>query len=328
MRVLIVKLSSLGDVVHTMPVVHDILRAHPGATVDWVVEPGFAPLVRRVHGMDTVRECGLRRWTRQAGRPRAWAPARRFAQRLRGPYYDAVLDLQGLTKSALIAWLARGRRYGLANRTEGAGFEAPARWLADRAIEVPEHIHAVDRSRLVAALALGHEALGPPRYGLSAGPSAAAGPPTLVMVHGTSRDDKLWPEAHWIEFGRRVLATGWRIALPHAGAVEAERARRLQVALGENVQVWPQLPLDALVDRMGASQGVVGVDSGLSHIAVALDLPHVQLYNWPTAWRTGPLPAHGHLHQVAVQAQPVPDVQSVWDAWGQVRAGRRSCAPL
>jgi heptosyltransferase-1 len=139
-----------------------------------------------------------------------------------------------------------------------------------------------------------------------------------VFVHGTSRDDKLWPEDHWIALGRRVLAQGWRIALPHAGAVELERAQRLKAALGEAVDIWPGMSLDALVDRMGVTQGVIGVDSGLSHIAVALDLPHVQLYNFPTAWRTGPQAAHGHAHQVSVQAQPTPTVDEVWAAWLQV----------
>jgi heptosyltransferase-1 len=137
-------------------------------------------------------------------------------------------------------------------------------------------------------------------------------------VHGSSRDDKLWPEDHWIAFGRRVVQQGWRLALPHAGAQEFERAQRLQAAFGAAAEVWPSMSLDALVDRMGATQGVVGVDSGLSHIAVALNLSHVQLYNFPTAWRTGPQAAHGHAHQVSVQAQPTPTVDEVWAAWLKV----------
>ena len=324
---MIVKLSSLGDVVHAMPVVHDIARAHPGAVVDWVVEPAFAPLVRRVQGVNAVIELPLRRWRKAWWTAGVRAEWRAFMAQLRAHRYDAVLDLQGLTKSATVARLAHGVSYGMANRTEGSSFELPARWLVDRAIRVEPHTHALDRSRELAARALGHPIGGPPRFGLHAQPQpqplalARYPDPTLVLVHGTSRDDKLWPEVSWVELGRRATAQGWRIALPHAGAAESARAQRIAAALGEPASVWPAMGLDALVDRLAAAQGVVGVDSGLSHIAVALDLPHVQVYNFATAWRTGPQPAHGQRHQVSVQAlapAPTPSVDAVWAAWQQV----------
>jgi heptosyltransferase I len=322
-RVLIVKLSSLGDVVHCMPVVHDILQAHPGAQIDWVVEPAFAPLVRRVAGVGDVIECALRRWSKAWWTGAVRVEWRAFRKQLQRQRYDAIIDLQGLTKSALIARLALrtdgGARFGLANRTEGSSHEAPARWLVDRAIRIEPHIHALDRGRVLVGQALGYRPDGPPRFGLRAAPAAADMEPTLVLVHGTSRADKLWPEAAWVELGRRARAEGWRIALPHAGAAELARAQRLAAAIGDGAQVWPAMGLDALVDRLGATQGVIGVDSGLSHIAVALDLPHVQIYNWPTAWRTGPQPAHGHRHQLAVEAQPAPTLDAVWGAWMSVR---------
>jgi len=321
-RVLIVKLSSLGDVVHTMPVVHDLLSAKPGVQIDWVVEPGFAPLVRRVDGVAEVIECALRRWSRRWWTAATRAEWRGFRARLQRERYDAVIDLQGLTKSAIIARMATltsgGASYGLANRTDGASHEAPARWLVDHAIRIEPRIHALDRARVLAARALGYTLHGAPEFGLRGAQAQASGAPTLVFVHGTSRDDKLWPEDHWIALGRRVIARGWRIALPHAGAHELERAQRLQRALGDAVEIWPSMGLDALVDRMGGTQGVIGVDSGLSHIAVALNLPHVQVYNFPTAWRTGPQAAHGHAHQVSVQAQPTPTVDEVWAAWLRV----------
>lgn len=328
MRVLIVKLSSLGDVVHAMPVVHDIGKAFPGAVIDWVVEPGFAPLVRRVDGVHGVIECALRRWRRAWWTSGVRGEWRAFKARLQSTRYDAVLDLQGLAKSALVARLAHGVSHGLANRTEGSSYEAPARWLVDHAIRIEPHTHALDRSRMLAARALGYALDGsPPQFGLRAHAGAAGGAPTLVLVHGTSRADKLWPEASWIELGCRAVREGWRIALPHAGAPERERAQRIANGIagvtGEAAQVWPEMGLDALVDRLGAAHGVVGVDSGLSHIAVALDLPHVQIYNWPTAWRTGPQAAHGHRHQVSAvspePAQPVPSIDAVWRAWVQVR---------
>ena len=314
MRVLIVKLSSLGDVVHTMPVVHDIRAAFPEAVIDWVVEPGFAPLVRRVAGVHTAIECALRRWRKRWWTSAVWRDWRAFRAALKAQRYDAVIDFQGLTKSALIARMANGPSFGLANRTDGASHEPPARWLVDRAIRIEPRTHALDRARLLGSRALGYTLAGAPDFGLR---SRLPKLPdrTLVFVHGTSRDDKLWPEPSWIELGRRAIADGWRIVLPQAGDAELTRAHRIAAALGEGCAVWPEMDLAALADRMGAAHGVIGVDSGLSHIAVALGLPHVQIYNFPTAWRTGPQPAHGHDHQLAVEARPTPSLDSVWSAW-------------
>ncbi|MEO8081426.1 MAG: lipopolysaccharide heptosyltransferase I [Caldimonas sp.] len=325
MRILIVKLSSLGDVVHALPVVADILQAHPAATVDWVVEPGFAPLVRRVEGIGEVIECALRRWVKTG-----WlaATTRRefaaFVRRLRRETYDAVIDLQGLTKSTLITRLARGPSYGLANRTDGASHEWPARWLVTHAIRVEPHSHALDRSRELVARVLATRTDTAPRFGLADRADAVLRVRAVVFVHGTSRADKLWPERSWIELGRRVVADGGRIALPAGDTSERERSQRLAAAIGTSAcDVWPPADLGSLIDRMAGTAGAIGVDSGPSHVAVALDLPHVQIYNVPTAWRTGPQERHGHRHQVSVEAQPTPTVDAVWAAWQHVRDGAR-----
>ncbi|MES2481048.1 MAG: lipopolysaccharide heptosyltransferase I [Pseudomonadota bacterium] len=321
-RILIVKLSSLGDVVHAMPAVQDIRRAWPQAQVDWVVERGFAPLVRRCEGVGRIIECELRRWRKAPlARPtrHAW---RAFRAELQAQAYDAVIDLQGLTKSALVARVAQlapgGRRYALANQTEGSGYEAPTRWVADVAIPIEPRIHAVDRSRQLCARALDYALPATEVYGLRAEPGTGAGhAQEVALVHGTSRDDKLWPQAHWIDLGQRLIEQGFRIGLPHGGAAERERAERLAAALGDAATVWPALDLGLLTDRLAGGAGVIGVDSGLSHIATALDLPHVQIYNFDTAWRTGPL---GRDRQRSVFERPTPRVDTVWQAWRQVRA--------
>ena len=328
MRVLLVKLSSLGDVVHSMPVVHDIATAFPGALIDWVVEPAFAPLVRRVQGIAEVIECPLRRWRRQwwsAGVRSEW---RAFRERLQRERYDAVIDLQGLTKSAVVARLAhvtpeQGKRHGLANATEGSSFEWPARWLVDNAIPITPHIHALHRSRVLAAKALGYAVQGVPQYRLRTQPPRIKHERfTVAFVHGTSRDDKLWPIEQWVKLGKRFIEDGWRIALPQGNEMEQTRAELIAAGweFVENAQleVWPSMKIDAVLDRLAATQGVVGVDSGLSHLAVALQLPHVQLYNHATAWRTGPLPEHGLRHQMSIEGRPAPALETVWAAWNRV----------
>ena len=319
MQVLIVKLSSLGDVVHAMPVVHDIAAAHPGARIDWVVEPAFAPLVQRVDGVRRVIPFALRRWRRAWWTVAVRAEMGEFRRALQADRYDAVIDLQGLTKSAAVARLARGPSHGLRNRTDGSSWEWPARWLVDHPIRVEAHVHALDRSRVLCAAALHYSVQGPPRFCLRHASEAASR--TVAFVHGTSRDDKLWPEAHWIELGRRLRQQDVHIALPQAGDVERARAERIAMAIGDGTEVWPAMDLGALSDKLGATHGVIGVDSGLSHIAVALGLPHVQIYNFPTAWRTGPQPAHGHRHQLSIEpvaGAPAPSVDAVWTAWLQV----------
>jgi heptosyltransferase-1 len=130
-------------------------------------------------------------------------------------------------------------------------------------------------------------------------------------VHGTSRADKQWPLAHWRALGQRLNDSGYAVALPYGSDAEYAVALKIAVPLASAI-VWPRLGLDALTDALASCAGVVGVDSGLSHMAVALDLPHVQIYNFDTAWRTGPPPG---TRQLSVFAQPTPSVDRVWQAW-------------
>ena len=163
----------------------------------------------------------------------------------------------------------------------------------------------------MASRALGYAYEPRPYFGLHAQTPTSTASRNVVLVHGTSRADKEWPFTHWVELGQRLQSVGYGLTLTHGNPKEHARAQRLADALPGS-QVWPALSLDEVAQRMAQSAGVIGVDSGLSHLAVALDLPHVQLYNFDTAWRTGPL---GAAHQQAVYAQPVPTVDQVWRAW-------------
>ena len=317
-RVLIVKLSSLGDVIHTLPVAVDIQQALPGVHIDWVVERGFAPLVSCCQAVSRVIPVDLRRWRKQPFASQTRTQWQAFRHALNHDAYDAVLDLQGLTKSAWVAWLARlsptGQRYAMANRTDGSGYERPTRWVADVAIAIEPHIHALVRGREIASRALGYTYTPRPDFGLRGEGAGHASSRDVIFVHGTSRADKEWPFAHWVELGQRLQQAGFNLMLTHGSPQEQARAERLALALPGS-QVWPALSLDQVAQRMAGSAGVIGVDSGVSHLAVALDLPHVQLYNFDTAWRTGPL---GASHQLAVYAAPSPSVDQVWSAWQTV----------
>ena len=329
MRILLVKLSSLGDVVHSLPVVQDILAVMPDAQIDWVVEKAFAPLLLQVEGLQRIIPCELRRWRKSLGSVQIWREWSAFKADLQTNDYDAVIDLQGLTKSAVVARLARltknGKRYAMANQTDGSGYEAPTRWVADVAIALVPQIHAVARARLLAAKALGYDIEGleiAQNYGIKVPEAqllrAQEATKIIAFIHGTSRQDKTWLLQNWVELGQRLAANGYQVALVHGSAQELATSQAIASQLGNDCIVWPLLSLDALTQQLATCQGAIGVDSGVSHIAVALGLPHVQIYNFATAWRTGPL---GAAHQASVFDKASPTVDAVWQSWLQCQGG-------
>lgn len=320
MRVLVVKLSSLGDVVQTLPALHDMRQALPQATFDWVVEEAFAPLLEAtVPRLARVIPVAQRRWRKSPFSPAVRAERARFAEQLQSERYDIVIDFQGLIKSALIARKARlapgGWRATYGNGSEDCGYEWPVRYLVDRPQPMPPRIHSLQRYRRLAALALGYA---PREDGicydeLKVVPVEPDG--SVMLVHGTTRVENEWPLERWAEVGRRLAAQGLPVSVPQANAAEGEFARQLCQAIGPAAKVLPRMGLPALAARMAGCVGVIGVDSGLSHLAVALNLPHVQLFSQPRIWRAGPL---GNMHQVAVGGETAPEVDTVWQAWQSV----------
>ena len=333
MRILIVKLSSLGDVIQTMAVLPDVLEVFPDAQIDWVVEEAFAPLVQLAQGVRCVIPIGQRRWRKSYFSAATRTERRLFHARLRQDAYEAVIDFQGLIKSAWVGRAARlatgGFSLTYANGSDACSYEWPVRYLLQRSVPMPQRIHAVARYRLLAAQALGYKHLPllqmPARYGWHLGtpPHAAHGLPEVVLAHGTTRTDNEWPDDHWLALARQLIVNGFSVGLPHAGPRELARVQALAQSLGPAACVWPALSLDALARRMAASTGVIGVDSGLSHLAVALDLPHVQIFSQDRAWRAGPV---GHDYQVVVGGAQAPDVAQVWDSWQAVLAASHAGA--
>ena len=339
MRVLIVKLSSLGDVVQTMPVVADIHAAIPNAHIDWVVEEAFAPLVARLvgtnigaNGLERVMPCGLRRW-RKAGILGWFSPVIRaeraaFKAQIRAVTYDAVIDCQGLTKSALVARIAKLSDGGVcgsfANKSDACGYEWPVKCLLPNNQPMPKRIHAVARTRLLVAKMLGYE----PRTDIWQVPPVVVfkglpdkrGVKKIMFAHGTTRADNEWPLMNWNVLAGRLIEHGYALVVPHATAREQVMAESLKANHFESVHVLPRMNLSELLTEMSTCSGVIGVDSGLSHMAVALGLPHVQIFSQDRAWRAGPLPAGagGVAHQMAVGGTHTPDIDEVWQAWQTV----------
>ncbi|WP_151445460.1 lipopolysaccharide heptosyltransferase I [Lacisediminimonas profundi] len=296
MKILIVRVSSLGDVVHNMPMVADLLRRFPDAQIDWVVEEGYVDLVRMLPGVRRIIPFGLRRWRKSLLRPSTRAEIRTFLATLREETYDIAFDTQGLLKTGIVMGLARirpgGQRVGLANATEGSGYESASRMFHTRSIPVPRRCHAVERGRLVAAAALGYTLDLPPDFGLGT-PAAGAGQrlPWMpagdyaVFFHGTARAAKKWPIASWIALARQLAGRGLPVLLPWGSADEQQAAQAI-AAGSANCTVLPRLPMMEAVALAREAALAVGVDTGLTHVAAAFERPTVEIYCDSPRWKT------------------------------------------
>ncbi|MFZ9562130.1 MAG: lipopolysaccharide heptosyltransferase I [Burkholderiales bacterium] len=276
-RVLLVKTSSLGDAVHNLPVVSDLVGALPGVTIDWVVEEGFAVIPRLHPGVSRVLPVAVRRWRKSPWSTVVRSEVSRFLGELHSKTYDAVIDTQGLLKSALIARAAYGVRHGL----DWSSSREPLGWLYDHTHHVPWGQHAVERNRQLAAQAMGYRLPAAALYGIAAANRhfswLAAGSRHAVLLHATSAERKLWPEARWVELGQTLASRDLICVLPWGSAAEQARSQRLAQQIPQAIVPY-RLDLDSLSSLLGQASVVVGTDTGLAHLAGALGAPTVGLY--------------------------------------------------
>lgn len=279
MRVLIVKMSSMGDIIHTLPALSDARRACPDLLVDWVVEEAFAEIPTWHPSVDQVLPIALRRWRKNWIRSWRSGEIRRFREQLKRRHYDRIIDAQGLLKSAWVSRMAEGSILGLDRQSAR---EPLASRFYQRAIAVPRELHAVERLRLLFAECLDYRR---PRsrvdYGLDADriglQGSAPGRPSLLFLHGTSWDNKRWPLEYWREMARLCRRAGYQVRLPWGNEAEQQRARQIAEGLPE-VEILPRQSLSEMAARINESTAVVAMDTGLAHLAAALDVPCVTLY--------------------------------------------------
>ncbi|WP_306395052.1 lipopolysaccharide heptosyltransferase I [Telluria beijingensis] len=292
MKILLVRVSSLGDVLHNLPMVADLLRRHPGATIDWVVEEGYVSLVRLNPQVRKIIPWALRRWRKSLGKAGTRAEIKAFFRNLREEEYDYVFDTQGLLKTGIVMGAARvrrgGKKIGLANGSEGSGYEGISRIFHTDSIPLSPRTHAVARGRLVAGAALDYPVDTPPDFGLPA-PDAASRPAFLpqedyaVFFHGTARAAKKWADANWIALGNALAPLP--VLLPWGS--EAERIDAETLAAGiPNARVLPKLSMMDAVALARHARLAVGVDTGLTHIAAAFVRPTIEIYCDSPKWKT------------------------------------------
>jgi len=286
MRILLVKTSSLGDVIHNLPAVSDLKRHFPEARIDWCVEENFAAIPSLHPGVSRIIPVAIRRWRKALFKAATWREIGAAQAALRATAYDLVIDSQGLLKSALLASRVQGIVCGYA--ADSAREPLAARFY-QRRFSISRSQHAVDRNRQLVAAAVGYSADGLPDYGIAPPPGRPdwlAVSPYIVLLTASSRDDKLWPDEHWLALGRQLHARSLRAVLPGGSPAERARAARLAGALPDAIAA-PPLSLPALATLLGGANAVVGVDTGLTHLAVALDTPTIALYTATDPGLTG-----------------------------------------
>jgi heptosyltransferase-1 len=312
----------LGDVIHALPALTDAMRAIPGIRFDWVVEEGFAEIPSWHPAVDKVIPVAIRRWRKNLWETLKNGEWRRFKQTLGKHQYDLVIDAQGLLKSA---WLTRYVKAPIAGLDSRSAREPLASRFYDRRLAVGRGQHAVERLRQLFAVALGYDL--PPGvgdYGLSRERLLDKTPsvPFVLFLHGTTWDTKHWPELYWRQLAERLGQCDIQVRLPWGNLAEHQRAERIAAGL-KNVVVLPRLNLAGVAKVLAGAKACVAVDTGLGHLAAALDVPTISLFGPTNPGLTGAY-GKGQVHlasdfscapclQKKCTYQPTPEDQRRFD---------------
>ncbi len=276
LKLLIVKTSSMGDVVHALPVINDIRRHHPGAQIDWLVEAPFAAIPKMHPGVRRVLPLQWRKWRRALLRRNTWAAMGKLRDELRQEGYDRVLDLQGLLKSAL--W-ARQAGAPVVGYDSNSAREPAAAWFYRRTAAVDPALQAVQRCRDLAAAHLRYATpASAPDFGIRA-PAATWAPrggDYAVLIPSASRASKLWPERHWVALGNRLKERGMTPVVLWGAPDEQSLAENIAASCEGDVP--PFLKVGEMASVLAAARQIVGLDTGFTHLAAALGRPTLGIY--------------------------------------------------
>ena len=304
-KILLVKLSSLGDVLHNLPIVWDLRCRLPDAQIDWVVEEGYVhlltPLLSRAgfRGIDRIIPFGLRRWKRNLFKLNSWRQFFSFKKDLQQSTYDVIIETQGLLKSAVVCALAKKSPdavvAGLANATEFSGYEPLARSFYTQSVQVPNQCHAVDRSRWVTSAALDWPLIGrsnapcfyPPQWisTLSTVSVLSAQKPYILFFHSTARAAKRWSNASWVTLGNALEKSGYQVVLPWGSPSEKGVSKALALQIPGAV-VPAAFSIEEAFSVIAGAALTIGVDTGLTHLAAVLGKPTVEIYCDSPKWKT------------------------------------------
>ena len=332
MRVLLVKLSSLGDVIHNLPVVSDLALARPGVEIDWAIESPYAEVAAMHPAVKKLLPVPLRRLKRQWWSPMAWRDLLASRSNFGQLPYDHILDTQGLVKSA---WVARWASGPVAGYSATSARERLAAHFYDQPFEIPRDLHAVTRNRMLAGKVFGYPLTEHVDYGLRPPLRSLPWLPAVtyaVFLHATSRASKMWPDSEWVDLGKRLQDRGFSLVLPWGNDAERITSQRLAQSFIRAI-VPPALTLGDAAAMLASATVVVGVDTGLAHLAVALGRPTIGIYITTQPRLTGLFSSDivgnfgcGRVINLgggSEHAPTIPDVDAVWQALLACSAQRR-----
>jgi heptosyltransferase-1 len=312
-KILLVKLSSLGDVLHNLPIVWDLRKLLPEAQIDWIVEEGYVHLLEplktteKFRGIDRIIPVAFRRWRKSLFSIRTWREFFAMRKLLQSVSYDIVIETQGLLKSALVCALAKKSDHavvtGLGNATEHSGYEPMARMFYNQSVHVPVKCHAIDRSRWVMCSALDSPLFDrrsePPLFYPSAfveqlAPLAFEGlrkqlngspVPYVVCFHSTARAAKRWPSENWVELGKTISSQGYQVIFPW-GSPEEMKISALMASQVPGAIVPRAFSIEEAYCLVAHAALTIGVDTGLTHLAAVLGKPTIEIYCDSPRWKT------------------------------------------
>ena len=322
-KILLVKLSSLGDVLHNLPIVWDIRARLPNAQIDWVVEEGYVHLLtpllssEDLRGIDRIIPFGLRRWKKSLLKLPSWKEFFAFKSELQQVTYDVIIETQGLLKSALVCALANKSLdvvvAGLANATEFSGYESISRMFYSQSVQVPLMCHAVDRSRFVACSALDWQLIDrsekpnfyPDTFVDAIGFKQVTDlqKPYILFFHSTARNAKRWANTHWVDLGKKLSNQGYQVVLPWGSAVEKAISNELSAQIPGSI-VPNSFSIEDAFSVIANSALVVGVDTGLTHLSAVLNKPTVEIYCDSPRWKTEGYWSHQIRNTGDIQTPP------------------------
>lgn len=304
-KILLVKLSSLGDVLHNLSIVWDLRARLPEAQIDWVVEEAYVHLLEPLRsrdgfqGVDRIIPFGLRRWKRNLLKLSTWNEFFTFRKTLRAMTYDVLIETQGLLKSAIVCALAEKSANpvvaGLANATEFSGYEPLARSFYSQSVQVPTQCHAVDRSRWVMCSAFDWPLLersDAPRFypkafvqNIPITTAQGLQAPYVLCFHSTARDAKRWSNDNWVILGKELSTRGYQMVFPWGSLAEKSISQLLASQI-PNAFVPSAFSIEEAFSVISSAALTIGVDTGLTHLAAVLDKPTVEIYCDSPRWKT------------------------------------------
>lgn len=321
-KILIVRTSSLGDLVHMLPAISDIARHVPGACIDWIVEENFAEVPSWHPAVNEVIPIAHRRWRKSWWAPQTRVERAALRRKLAARRYDVVLDMQALMKSVWLVRQTHGERHGLDRRSAR---EPLASFFYDVRHRVEFWQPAVIRQRTLAAAAFGYQYEGEPDFGLERFTEHAVVEPYAVIMPSASRDDKLWPSENWRIVFDHLSSQGLELRLLAGNQREAERARQL-VQGRQHAKVMPRMSLDEVATMLASARVMVGLDSGLTHLSAGLGRPTIGIYKASTPVRT---PLQGSSYTASLGERGAePSAQTVLSALEQALAFDAERSPL